>query len=448
MLALTTMIWGSGFVINAELRASSFANTPALLNAVRFGIAALCLLAVFNRKIRFNKRTLFHGAVGGALLFGAFMLQTVALSYTTPAHNGFFTAAYVVFVPFITWIVYKKRPSWILFIGAGVAICGLLVLNLKSETLPQGSWKGDLLTLGCAICFALQIIWTDILLTKNKTDSVQLSFWQVAFAAILFIAYTLIFEHKYVFNINFDFGYCWWRLAIVTVGGTAFAYFAQTYAQNHVSPTETSIIMACESPIGASLSLLVGLDVLTWTIPVGGCMVIAAVILVEIVPSIVDKRKQIKGQTDDVISVLIGLIGACNNNPKTENTDKLILTALSFPSNGCSETELIEQLRAEKNVIAPSCATCDSPCGNTPDYDMGRIYNAKPAIRNLKQRVLADIRQLATYVLKNDIALTEESMFLFYKALSYVSYDLNEQPLIELLGQIQQTKLQIKANNQ
>ena len=292
MLSATTIIWGAGFVLNAQLRQSSFENTPALLNAVRFAVAALCLLAVFNRRIRLNKHTLLYGAVGGALLFGGFMLQTAALTYTTPAHNGFFTAAYVVFVPFTTWIVYKKRPSWVLFVGAAVAVCGLVVLNLKNETLPPDAWKGDLMTLGCALCFALQIIWTDYLLTKEKTDSVQLSFWQLAFAAVLFIAYTLIFENKYVFNMQFDFGYCWWRLAIVTIGGTAFAYYAQTYAQNHVAPTETSILMACESPLGAVLSLIVGLDVFSWTIPVGGGLVIAAVVLVEIVPSLIDKNKK------------------------------------------------------------------------------------------------------------------------------------------------------------
>ncbi|MCH5159932.1 MAG: DMT family transporter [Clostridiales bacterium] len=292
MLTVTTLIWGAGFVLNAELRASSFVNASALLNAVRFGVSTLILLAVFNRRIRFDKYTLLYGAVGGALLFGGFLMQTIAFSYTTPAHNGFFTTAYVVFVPFIAWIIYKKRPSWAMFLGTGIAICGLLVLNLKHETLPDGSWKGDLLALGCALCFAFQIMWTDVLLAKNKTDSIQLAFWQVAFAAILFIAYTLIFEHKYVFGMDFDFGYCWWRLAIVVIGGTAFAYYAQSYAQKHVSPTETSILMACESPIGAVLSLIVGLDVFSWTIPVGGGMLVAAVILVEIVPNLTNKRKK------------------------------------------------------------------------------------------------------------------------------------------------------------
>ena len=139
--------------------------------------------------------------------------------------------------------------------------------------------------------------------------------------------------------------------------------------------------------------------------------------------------------------MLIGLVGACNNNPKTEHTDNLVLTALSFPSNGRSESELIERIRAEKNAIAPNCATCATPCGNTSDYDVSRIYNAEPTVRDLKLQVLEQIRQLATYFLQNGITLTEENTFLFYKALSYVSYDVSEQTLVALLEEIKQAKL-------
>ena len=34
---------------------------------------------------------------------------------------------------------------------------------------------------------------------------------------------------------------------------------------------------------------------------------------------------------DRIISALIGLVGACNNNPKTAGTDNLVIKALAFP---------------------------------------------------------------------------------------------------------------------
>ena len=145
-------------------------------------------------------------------------------------------------------------------------------------------------------------------------------------------------------------------------------------------------------------------------------------------------------QQDRIISALIGLVGACNNNSKTENTDSLVLRALSFPSDGSSETELLEQIREEKNTISPGCATCATPCGNTSDYDMSRIHNAEPIVRDLKQQALESIRQFATFIVQNGITPTEQDLLLFYKVLSYVSYDLKEQTLLALIEEIDRAK--------
>ena len=291
LLSMTAIIWGAGFVLNAQLLNATFFNTPSLHNALRFCVATLCLLAVFNKKIRFNKQILLYGGLGGVMLFAGFLSQTIGQKYTVPSHSGFFTASYVMFVPFISWIAYKKRPRWILFAGAAVAIVGLVVLNFQNkETSGDKTWIGDLLTVFCAVMFALKIFWTDYSLKKNKVDHVQLTFWQVAVAAVLFVLYSVIFESRFYTSITFDLGYCWWRLLIVIFGGTAFAYYAQTYAQIHLNATESSLIMACESPIGALLSIAVATEPFHWQTIVGGALVLVAVILVEVIPTITSKK--------------------------------------------------------------------------------------------------------------------------------------------------------------
>lgn len=317
MLALTAMFWGAGFVLNDQLLMTSFVGMPSLLNAVRFVTASICMLVIFNKRIRLNWTILLYGGVGGLMLFGGFLMQLIALQYTTPAHSGFFTAAYIVFVPFVTWIVYKRRPSWVAFAGVGVAIVGFIILNLSgagdtaSETL-----LGDLLTIICAVLFALQIVWTDYALKKNKTDCIQMTFWQMTVAAILFVLYSVIFESKSYSSIQFDASFSLWRLAIVCLGGTSFAYYAQTFAQKHVSPTETSLILGCESPIGAVLSVIVGLDAFCWTLPVGGCLVVASIFLVEVAPSLIDNYRQKHGKKR-----LINDEEAGNDTPCDTSTD-------------------------------------------------------------------------------------------------------------------------------
>lgn len=292
MLSAVALFWGAGFVLNSQLLKATFENTPSLLNAIRFAISALCLLAVFNKKIKFTKNALIYGGVGGALLFIGFFAQLVGMKYTTPSHSGFFTASYVIFVPFISWILYRKCPHWITFVGMAIATAGLFILNLPFGTSANNSLTGDALTLSSALMFALQIVWADFALSHNKTDHVQLTFWQIAFAGALFVLYSVIFESKYYSQISWDTGYDLWRLVIVVFGGTAFAYYAQTFAQVHLNPSETSLIMACESPIGAILSVILAIEALAWQTVVGGILVFSAVILCEIVPQLHSKRKR------------------------------------------------------------------------------------------------------------------------------------------------------------
>lgn len=105
---------------------------------------------------------------------------------------------------------------------------------------------------------------------------------------------------------------------------------------------------------------------------------------------------------DTLTGALIGLARACGNNPKTEDTDSLILeglfttiTNVSF-HDGTLE-DLIRRVRAEKDRVAPGCASCMARCGNTDDYDLDRIWTADEDVRSLKSLILFGIRGVAAY---------------------------------------------------
>ena len=296
MLSMTAVFWGAGFVLNDQLLGSAFHDAPNLINAVRFGVSSIVLAVIFCKKLKFDKKTILFGLAGGAMLFAGFTLQIYGLRSSTPSHNGFFTAAYIVFVPFIAWILLKKRPTWIMFVGVAAALTGLAILNFFNAENDEPTLIGDLLTLTGALLFASQIVWTDFSLKKGA-DTVNMTVWQCVFAAILFILYTVIFESKNYSAISFDASYCVWRLIVTTLGGTAFAYFSQTYAQNRLNATETSLILACESPIGALLSVACGIEAFRWNTLVGGLLVIAAVIIMEVIPAVSENRKRNKSDT-------------------------------------------------------------------------------------------------------------------------------------------------------
>lgn len=149
-------------------------------------------------------------------------------------------------------------------------------------------------------------------------------------------------------------------------------------------------------------------------------------------------------QEDKIINALVGLVGACNNNPKTENTDHVVIKTLAFPSayqetNDETLPALIEEIYAEKYTVAPGCATCQTPCGNTSDYDMNRIYEAGTDIRDLKLKMIAALRELAADVYRHQKpdALSADSMEIFYKILAYISYDMETDSLLTFWNEVQ-----------
>lgn len=155
---------------------------------------------------------------------------------------------------------------------------------------------------------------------------------------------------------------------------------------------------------------------------------------------------------DNIISALIGLVGACNNNPKTTDTDDLVIKALAFPLI-CPEYDdmalqkMIDDIYSEKNSVAPGCAVCAAPCGNTSDYDMRRIYEADDKIRKVKLQILAKLQELASYAYRNrqtGMPSYIDNVF-FYKALSYVSYDMDETDLLGLLDEAENLERTMKS---
>ena len=158
---------------------------------------------------------------------------------------------------------------------------------------------------------------------------------------------------------------------------------------------------------------------------------------------------------DKIVGALVGLAGACNNNPKTENTDTVVIKALAFPllnpqAEADALQEMTEEIYSEKYAVAPGCATCQSPCGNTSDYNMNRIYNAEDSIRILKLQLLSDLQNLAWDLYRNDKTnlLPQESMELFYKVLIYISFDMEKEGLLAFLEETRESIRKIRKEIQ
>ena len=133
-----------------------------------------------------------------------------------------------------------------------------------------------------------------------------------------------------------------------------------------------------------------------------------------------------KMQGDSIISALIGLVGAVSNNGRTEQTDSVIREAFLRLKDADSEEEMVQKIHAEKFGIAPDCATCLNPCGNTSEYDVTQFYAADA-------NVIAAKRDMIETICKK-IGLSENVPEDVYQGIAYLGYDLES----EAYAQIQQ----------
>ena len=114
-----------------------------------------------------------------------------------------------------------------------------------------------------------------------------------------------------------------------------------------------------------------------------------------------------------LIGALIGLAKACNVHLKTENTDGIIIKSLAsiFPLEENGE-ELLQRVREEKLAVAPDCATCFAPCGNTDEYNLDELQASgiSETIRDLKFQLLNVSHEIASGMVSYTINSTEENI--------------------------------------
>ena len=102
---------------------------------------------------------------------------------------------------------------------------------------------------------------------------------------------------------------------------------------------------------------------------------------------------------DTLLGALVGLARATTSEPKTDDTDEVLNAGLRLAAQPDAPEEklhrMLETVRTEKQAVAPNCATCAMPCGNTNDYDLARLWAAPETIRILKLQMLSTAFALA-----------------------------------------------------
>ena len=279
-LILTTLIWGSSFVI---LKSALDSITPLWVLAIRFsGAAILLLIACLPRLKKLDKRYVTGGCLMGLCLAAAYIVQTYGLVYTTPGKNAFLTTTYCILVPFLYWAISGKRPDKYNITAALVCLVGVGFVCLGNDLSIN---VGDMLTILCGLFYGLHIIVTSR--TAENRDPVLITMLQFATAAVVCFIGAVLFEPA-----PHDIGSgTWLSIAYMTFICTGLCYILQTVGQKYTPPSQTAVILTLESVFGSAISVILGVESLTFNIALGFCLIFIAIITSETKLDFLNKKR-------------------------------------------------------------------------------------------------------------------------------------------------------------
>lgn len=278
-LFTATLIWGSAFIaqsVGMELIG------PFTFQTIRCGLAVVflfpvsflvdkCCLRSSLRKWA-DPRLWKAGAICGCALFAAASMQQIGLVDTDAGKAGFITAMYIVLVP-VLGIFRKQKPPKSVIFSVVLAVVGLYLLSCMGMTAMN---KGDLLLLGCALAFAVQITCIDCL--GGELDGLRLNCVQALVVTVLSIPFMALTETVDIGSIL----ECWLPLCYAGVLSMGVAYTLQIVGQKALEPTTASLIMSLESVIAALCGWLILKETMTTPELLGCGLVFAAVIIAQL----------------------------------------------------------------------------------------------------------------------------------------------------------------------
>jgi drug/metabolite transporter (DMT)-like permease len=277
LLIFATFVWGSTFLVIKDALADA---SPLTFNAVRMTLAATLLGVIFHRQLRqLPAGALRAGFEAGTLMWLGYEFQTAGLLYTSASKSAFITGVSVVLVPLLMAAFWHRHVNRFTLAGVGAAVVGLYLLCAPAgQGLTLASLnRGDLLTLGCAVAFAFQIIVIGG--SAKRFDFVHLVPVEIAAcAAWMLISIPLADRHAHL-RVTPRLAVA---LAITALLGTVACFLIQAWAQRFTPPTHTALIFSLE-PVFAGLTsyLLIG-ERLGARALAGGALIVAGVLASEL----------------------------------------------------------------------------------------------------------------------------------------------------------------------
>lgn len=286
LLLFCTMLWGFAFVVQKSAMESM---GPLTFIGLRYLLGGLVILpvALFERRrqsVHLTKSHWLFIAVMSLAFFVGSWLQQVGLLTTTVTNGGFLTSLYVLFVPAIALIAFRTWPHPIVWVGMPMALIGIYYLNgggLDSLN------SGDLWIIISALFWATHVLMLGHI-ARTTGQPILISCISFLAAGVVGLVLAFILETPSMDGIMGG----WMEIAYAGIFSTAIAFTFQAVGQQYVPPANAAIILSSESlfaALGGAILLGERLPVIGYA---GAALILFAILLVEIVPALNERRVQ------------------------------------------------------------------------------------------------------------------------------------------------------------
>jgi drug/metabolite transporter (DMT)-like permease len=291
LMLFVVAVWGATFVVVKDALADA---SPAAFNLARMTLATAILAVGYHRSLRGLKW--WHvgaGAVVGFCLAMGYQFQTLGLVWTTPSKSAFITGMVVVLVPLFSIVPGLRPPGarlprWNAFVGAALAFAGIALLTAPgiggatglAAVMPDFRQinKGDVITFGCAVGFALHCLALGHL--SPKIDFKPLAALQVGWCAVFMTVTLPVMGQPHLrWSPRLDMA-----LLITAVLATAAALSIQSWAQSILPSTHTALMLTLEPVFAWITSYLVLGERLGLRPASGAGLILCGIALTELVP--------------------------------------------------------------------------------------------------------------------------------------------------------------------
>ncbi len=261
--------WGFSFVVMKDAIERQSVNSFLFS---RFALALLCMLLIRPSVLRIiNQDILVRGGLAGLFLGSGYIFQTLGLARTGVAITGFITGLYVVTVPLLSALFLKEKISRFTWFCVLLATLGLAILSLRGWSIGSG----EALVFISAILFAAHIValskWS------SGRDVYAMTLVQLATCTLL----TGMLSFGQGFQAPPDAG-VWGVVIFTAVFATVLAFIIQTWSQAHIAASKVAVILTAEVVFAAIFAVVLGGEVLTFRIALGGAILVTAMYLIVI----------------------------------------------------------------------------------------------------------------------------------------------------------------------